>query len=108
MEEKLVLLRNRGKIDPKNALEYLAAGGYEGLKRALSMSGEEIIGELKAAGLRGRGGAGFPTWRKLQFAYDAEGDVKYIVCNADEGSRAPIRTGSCFPPIPVPYLRAWR
>lgn len=85
MEEKRVLLRNRGKIDPENAREYIAAGGYEGLKRALNMNGEEIIKELEHAGLRGRGGAGFPTYRKLQFAYGAPGDVKYIVCNADEG-----------------------
>ena len=85
MEELRVLLRNRGKIDPKNAADYITAGGYEGLRRALSMSGADIIAELQASGLRGRGGAGFPTWRKLQFAYDAPGDVKYIVCNADEG-----------------------
>lgn len=85
MEEKRVLLRNRGKINPEKAEDYLAAGGYEGLKKALFMSGTEIIEELKLAGLRGRGGAGFPTFRKLQFAYDAPGDVKYIVCNADEG-----------------------
>lgn len=85
MEEKRVLLRNRGKINPEKAEDYLTAGGYEGLKKALSMSGKEIIEELKEAGLRGRGGAGFPTFRKLQFAYDAPGDVKYIVCNADEG-----------------------
>ena len=85
MEEKRVLLRNRGKIDPKDAGQYLAAGGYQGLKRALSMEGSEIIEELKLAGLRGRGGAGFPTFRKLQFAYDAPGAIKYIVCNADEG-----------------------
>lgn len=85
MEEKRVLLRNRGKINPEKAEDYLVAGGYEGLKKALSMNGCEIIEELKQAGLRGRGGAGFPTFRKLQFAYDAPGDVKYIVCNADEG-----------------------
>ena len=85
MEEMRVLLRNSGKIDPRNAKEYIKAGGYEGMKKALSMSGCEIINELQEAGLRGRGGAGFPTWRKLKFAYDADGDIKYIVCNADEG-----------------------
>ncbi|WP_455719737.1 NADH-quinone oxidoreductase subunit NuoF [Agathobacter sp.] len=85
MEEMRVLLRNSGKIDPRNAKEYIKAGGYEGMKKALSMSGSKIINELHEAGLRGRGGAGFPTWRKLKFAYDADGDIKYIVCNADEG-----------------------
>lgn len=85
MEEMRVLFRNSGKIDPRNAKEYIKAGGYEGMKKALSMSGSEIINELQEAGLRGRGGAGFPTWRKLKFAYDADGDIKYIVCNADEG-----------------------
>lgn len=85
MEEMRVLLRNSGKIDSRNAKEYIKAGGYEGMKKALSMSGSEIINELQEAGLRGRGGAGFPTWRKLKFAYDADGDIKYIVCNADEG-----------------------
>lgn len=71
MEETIVLLRNKGKIDPKSAADYVKTGGYEALKRALSMSGAEIIEELKQSGLRGRGGAGFPTYRKLQFAYDA-------------------------------------
>lgn len=85
MEEKLVLLKNRGRIDPMNAEEYIREGGYEALKKALAMSGDEILEVLKAAGLRGRGGAGFPTWRKLKFACDAPGEVKYIVCNADEG-----------------------
>ena len=85
MEETIVLLRNKGKIDPKSAADYRKTGGYEALKKALSMSGAGIIEELKDAGLRGRGGAGFPTYRKLQFAYDAPGDEKFIVCNADEG-----------------------
>lgn len=85
MREQRILLRNRGKIMPEKAEEYVATGGYEGLKRALSMEGEEIIRELQTAGLRGRGGAGFPTFQKLKFAYDAPGEVKYIVCNADEG-----------------------
>ncbi|MFR5731579.1 MAG: hypothetical protein ACLUD2_06070 [Clostridium sp.] len=55
MEETIVLLRNKGKIDPKNAADYVKTGGYEALRKALSMSGAEIIEELKQAGLRGRG-----------------------------------------------------
>ncbi|MCD8373780.1 MAG: SLBB domain-containing protein [Oscillospiraceae bacterium] len=85
MKENLVLLRNRDKENMSDAAEYIATGGYKGLARALEMSGWDIIQELKAAGLRGRGGAGVPSWLKLKFAYDAVGDTKYIVCNADEG-----------------------
>lgn len=85
MEEKRILLKNCGSIDPKNAKDYINAGGYQALKKALNMSGEQIIDVLKEAGLRGRGGAGFPTYRKIQFAYNTENDVKYVVCNADEG-----------------------
>ncbi len=79
------LLRNRGKIDPKSAAEYAARGGFEGLRKALAMESPEIIETVKASGLRGRGGAGFPTWRKMQFTGTAEDPVRYIVCNADEG-----------------------
>ncbi len=85
MEEMKVLLRNVDKINPKDAYDYAKAGGFEGLKKALSMSREEIIKVLEDSGLRGRGGAGFPTYRKLQFANSTENDTKYIVCNADEG-----------------------
>ena len=79
------LLRNRGKIDPKSAAEYAARGGFEGLRKALAMESPEIIETVKASGLRGRGGAGFPTWRKMQFTGTAEDPIRYIVCNADEG-----------------------
>ena len=85
MEEMHVLLRNRGKIIPTDAKSYMSVGGYVALKKALSMEGAEIIQVLKDAGLRGRGGAGFPTYLKLQFAYNTQSDEKYIVCNADEG-----------------------
>lgn len=91
MKEELILLRNRqryedGTYNPLDAAEYMASGGFDGLKRALAMTSEEVIGETKASGLRGRGGAGFPTWRKLQFCSGGEEDtVKYVVCNADEG-----------------------
>ncbi len=85
MKEKRVLLRNYGRPNMTDAKAYMETGGYQGLKRALGMSGWDVIQELKASGLRGRGGAGFPSWLKLKFAYDAEDDTKYIVCNADEG-----------------------
>ncbi len=78
-------LRNCGFIDPSSIDHYLANGGYAGLARALAMSPEEVIEEIKNSGLRGRGGAGFPTWRKWQFCRDAPGDQKYLICNADEG-----------------------
>ncbi|NLM52939.1 MAG: NADH-quinone oxidoreductase subunit NuoF [Firmicutes bacterium] len=79
------VLRNCGVIDPENINEYLARGGYEGLKNALQLSQLEVIEEVKKSGLRGRGGAGFPTGLKWEFTYKAQGDKKYVVCNADEG-----------------------
>lgn len=85
MQEVHVLLKNRGKIDPKNAQEYADNGGFAALEKALAMTPEEILETVKAAGLRGRGGAGFPTWRKMQFTANAADPVRYIVCNADEG-----------------------
>ena len=89
MKEQLILLRNRpafeeGTYHPLNAEEYRATGGFKGLERALKMTSDEVIEEVKVSGLRGRGGAGFPTWRKFTFS-TIESDVKYVVCNADEG-----------------------
>jgi NADH:ubiquinone oxidoreductase subunit F (NADH-binding)/(2Fe-2S) ferredoxin/Pyruvate/2-oxoacid:ferredoxin oxidoreductase delta subunit len=80
-----IVLHNCGVIDPENIDEYLDRGGYDGLKKSLSMDRMEIINEVKRSGLRGRGGAGFPTGMKWEFTYRAKGDKKYIVCNADEG-----------------------
>lgn len=80
------VLRNCGHIDPENIDQYLASEGYEGLRKALtSLSREEVIAEVKKSGLRGRGGAGFPTGMKWEFTYKATGEKKYVVCNADEG-----------------------
>lgn len=79
------ILRNCGLIDPNNIGHYIARGGYSGLKKAIEMEPENIISKLKESELRGRGGAGFPTWMKWQFCIDSEGDKKYIICNADEG-----------------------
>jgi NADH-quinone oxidoreductase subunit F len=78
-------LQRCGFIDPTNINHYIANNGYTGLIRALEMKPENVIDEVKRSGLRGRGGAGFPTWRKWQFCRDAEGEKKYLICNADEG-----------------------
>ena len=84
--QKLIVLKNRGAIDPEQIDEYIAGDGYMGAGKALlEMSAEEIIEELKKSGLRGRGGAGFPTGLKWEFAHKASGDTKYVLCNADEG-----------------------
>ena len=80
-----IILRNCGNIDPKSINDYIARGGYNGLVNSLSMKPEEVIEEVKKAGLRGRGGAGFPTGLKWEFCRRASGRTKYIVCNADEG-----------------------
>jgi NADH:ubiquinone oxidoreductase subunit F (NADH-binding)/(2Fe-2S) ferredoxin/Pyruvate/2-oxoacid:ferredoxin oxidoreductase delta subunit len=81
-----IVLRNCGIIDPENIDEYIAREGYAALEKALgSMKPEDVINELKISGLRGRGGAGFPTWRKWEFSRGPVADQKYVVCNADEG-----------------------
>ena len=81
-----IATRNIGRVDPESLDDYLSIGGYSDLARALDeMQPDEVVAEVKAAGLRGRGGAGFPTGLKWEFTRKAEGDIKYIVCNADEG-----------------------
>ncbi len=77
--------RNCGIVDPESIEEYIALGGYRGLDRALNMRPEEVIEEIRKSGLRGRGGAGFPTWLKWKIAREQPGDIKYIIMNADEG-----------------------
>ncbi len=85
-KQKRVLLKNCGLIDPENIDEYIAEGGYEALGKALfEMSPKNVIEEIKKSGLRGRGGAGFPTGLKWEFTKNARGEKKYIICNADEG-----------------------
>ncbi|HET6488369.1 MAG TPA: NADH-quinone oxidoreductase subunit NuoF, partial [Syntrophales bacterium] len=84
--QDLRVLRNRGLIDPENVEEYIARDGYAGMAKALTeMTPEQIVQEVLKSGLRGRGGAGFPTGLKWQFASRSPGDVKYVLCNADEG-----------------------
>ncbi|MHC4706044.1 MAG: NADH-quinone oxidoreductase subunit NuoF [Planctomycetota bacterium] len=85
-KQKLVVLKNRGLIDPEKIDEYIAHDGYRSLTKVLtSMTPDEVIEEMKASGLRGRGGAGFSTGLKWELARKAPADTKYIVCNADEG-----------------------
>ena len=85
MEQTRVLLRNIGVIDPNDAAAYIGVGGYQALKKALDMAPEAVVDEIKASGLRGRGGAGFPAGQKLAITRQTPADQKYIVCNADEG-----------------------
>jgi NADH:ubiquinone oxidoreductase subunit F (NADH-binding)/(2Fe-2S) ferredoxin/NAD-dependent dihydropyrimidine dehydrogenase PreA subunit len=79
------ILRNCGIIDPTNFNHYLARGGYEGFEIALTRAPQQVIDEVKKAGLRGRGGAGFSTGTKWQICRDHPGDAKYLICNGDEG-----------------------
>lgn len=84
--QQRVVLRNCGVINPENIDEYLAVDGYKALEKVLTtMKPEQVIEEIKASGLRGRGGAGFPTWFKWNAAKASPGNEKYMVCNADEG-----------------------
>ncbi len=80
-----VALRHCGLINPNSIDEYIAIGGYQALGKALKMKPEAIIEEIKKSGLRGRGGAGFPTGRKWESARKAHGDIKYVIANGDEG-----------------------
>jgi NADH:ubiquinone oxidoreductase subunit F (NADH-binding)/NAD-dependent dihydropyrimidine dehydrogenase PreA subunit len=81
-----IVLRNCGVIDPENIDDYIALEGYQALKKVLfKYDPHKVIDELKLSGLRGRGGGGFPTWMKWNFAKGIESKEKYIICNADEG-----------------------
>jgi NADP-reducing hydrogenase subunit HndC len=85
-QQMRLALRNCGVINPENIDEYIAYDGYAALAKALTeMTPQGVIDVIKASGLRGRGGAGFPTGNKWQFAHDVSGDTKYVCCNADEG-----------------------
>jgi NADH:ubiquinone oxidoreductase subunit F (NADH-binding)/NADH:ubiquinone oxidoreductase subunit E len=89
--DELVLLANVDQIDPLSLDAYLERGGYAGLKKALSMTQQEVVDTVKNSGLRGRGGAGFPTGLKWSFTLPNPNTPKYIVCNADEGEPGTIK-----------------
>lgn len=85
-KQQRIIFGNNGMIDPNNIEDYIALGGYSSLSKVLfEMSSEEVIEEIKQSGLRGRGGAGFPTGKKWEICRSMPGDIKYIVCNGDEG-----------------------
>jgi NADH:ubiquinone oxidoreductase subunit F (NADH-binding)/(2Fe-2S) ferredoxin/NAD-dependent dihydropyrimidine dehydrogenase PreA subunit len=84
--QQRIILRNCGRLNPERIEDYMATGGYESLKKCLKeMTPEQVIDEIKRSGLRGRGGAGFPTGMKWEFCRNAPGEPKYMICNADEG-----------------------
>ena len=86
LKQQRVVLRNCGVINPENIEDYIAVDGYKAIEKVLKeMKPEQVIEEIKISGLRGRGGAGFPTWFKWNAAKASPGNEKYIVCNADEG-----------------------
>lgn len=84
-QEKRIVLEKCGRIDPEDIYEYVADGGYETLVKALRMAPDDIVEEVRNSGLRGRGGAGFPTGTKWELAKTAENSHRVIICNADEG-----------------------
>ena len=85
-KQQRIILRNCGRINPERIEDYIAVGGYQSLRKVLfEMTPEQVIDEVKRSGLRGRGGAGFPTGMKWEFCRNAPGTQKYMICNADEG-----------------------
>ncbi len=83
--QQLIVLRNKG-IDPESIDAYIGTGGYQAAAKALlDMTPQDIISQVQISGLRGRGGGGYPTGQKLAFAGKVESDIKYVLCNADEG-----------------------
>lgn len=84
-KQKRVALRHCGVVDPTSIDDYIKNDGYKAIDKALQMTPEEVIEEVKVSGLAGRGGAGFPTWFKWNAARNAEGEHKHLICNADEG-----------------------
>lgn len=102
-----IALRNVGRIDPEHIDDYIALGGYEALARVLDeMSPEDVIEIVSGSKLRGRGGAGFPTGLKWKFTREADGDPKYVICNADEGDPGAFMDRSALEGDPHSVLEA--
>jgi NADP-reducing hydrogenase subunit HndC len=99
-----IALHGCGVIDPENINEAFGYDGFKALRRALSMKPQDVINEVSASGLRGRGGAGFPTGRKWQFAADQKSEIKYIVCNGDEGDPGAFMDRSILEGNPVSVI----
>jgi len=103
-----VALRNCGIIDPEDIEEAIAMGAYEALGKVLTtMTPEQVIDEMKKSGLRGRGGGGFPTGLKWEFAYKQKETPKYVVCNADEGDPGAFMDRSIMEGDPTVCWKAW-
>ena len=107
--QKRIALRNCGIINPEIIEEYIANDGYAALAKALTdMKPQEVIDEVKKSGLRGRGGGGFPTGIKWQFAANAEGDIKYVVCNGTKVTRVPSWIEVFWKATPTRYWKPWQ
>ena len=103
-KQRRVALNGCGIINPEDINEAMGYGAFQGIARALKMDRQEVINEILASGLRGRGGGGFPTGRKWQFAYNSPGDVKYVVCNGDEGDPGAFMDRSIFEGNPLAVI----
>lgn len=102
--QERIVLKNCGIIDPENINHYIARDGFKGLVKAIELGPEGIIDEIKKSGLRGRGGAGFPTGLKWQFCREASGDPRYLICNADEGDPGAFMNRSLMEGDPLAML----
>ena len=102
--ELVKVLALAGRVDPTDMNDYIAHGGYEGLKKALSLSPEEVVNQVKISGLRGRGGGGFPTGNKWGFLAAKKADEKILICNADEGDPGAFMDRSLMESVPHQVL----
>ena len=103
-KQRRIALNGCGTIDPENINEALGWGAFAGLAKALTMDRQEVINTILESGLRGRGGGGFPTGRKWQFAYNQDSDEKYVVCNGDEGDPGAFMDRSIFEGNPLAVI----